>query len=307
MIDYFRIRILPLKSVQLLVRTGMKWQQDNCSGMGVALSYYALFSLFPILLVILSVLGSLLGPDTIAVQQIQRIVQQFLPPEIHGLIDSTVRGLNQTSTGAGIIGFGLLLYSASTVFGVLNYSVDQIWQVNSSEDNPNSLKRTVLIYLFNKLTAFLLVLGTALLLLVSMVSNLAINTVLELVGSIETVMPGLHLEDWRLADGLQIGSSFLLLALVNLLLLKVLPSTRVAWRDIWPGAMLTAVLLVGLQRLVSTSVISIGSKYLSYGVVGSVMILLLWIYLTCQIFFVGCEFSYTYAYLYGSRRHQGAG
>jgi membrane protein len=84
-----------------------------------------------------------------------------------------------------------------------------------------------------------------------------------------------------------------------------LPSIHVAWGDVWISALFVALLLVGLQQLVSNSVISIGSHFLSYGVIGAVMILLLWIFLTCQIFLFGCVFSYVYAHLFGSRRRQG--
>jgi membrane protein len=107
-----------------------------------------------------------------------------------------------------------------------------------------------------------------------------------------------------LSRSLQQSSSLFLLALVALILLKILPSTRVTWGDVWPGALLTAGLMLTLQHLVSNSVISIDSKYTSYRVVGSVMILLLWMYVTCQIFFIGCEFSYSYLSLCGSCHNQ---
>ncbi len=114
----------------------------------------------------------------------------------------------------------------------------------------------------------------------------------------------IHIDQLQLSRGLQVSSSFLILALAACVLFKILPSVYVSWGDVWLGALLTALLLVVLQQLVSNSVISIGSHFLSYGVIGSVMILLLWIYLTCQIFLIGCEFSYAYAHLFGSIRHR---
>jgi membrane protein len=92
------------------------------------------------------------------------------------------------------------------------------------------------------------------------------------------------------------------LGLATAILFKVLPKVPVSWRDVWLGALLTAFLLVGIQQLASTSVVSIGGRYLSYGVIGSVMVLLVWIFMVCQIFLLGCEFSYVYAHLFGSRR-----
>jgi membrane protein len=88
-----------------------------------------------------------------------------------------------------------------------------------------------------------------------------------------------------------------------MLLYKILPSTRIAWQDIWPGALFTAILWLILQQLISNSVISLGSRFRSYGVIGGFMVLMLWIYLTSQIFFLGGELTYTYAHLFGSRRN----
>ena len=87
-----------------------------------------------------------------------------------------------------------------------------------------------------------------------------------------------------------------------MVLFKILPFTQVAWGDIWLGALMTVVLLIILQQLISNSVISLGSRFQSYGVVGGVMVLMLWIYLTSQIFFFGTEFTYIYAQLFGSRK-----
>lgn len=303
MLQFIRSRILPLKPVQLLIQTGLKWQRDDCSSMAAALSYYALFSLFPILLVVLSIVGSLIGPGTDAFESIQEAVERFLPPNVHDIVKGTIVALNQSSTGAGVIGFGLLLYSASTVFGVLDNSVDKVWRVTSEASGARPIHRTVLFYIVNKLVSFLLVFGIVLLLFVSLLSNIVIKIVLKIIATFQSSIPFVRVDELQLAKGLQVGSSVLILAIVACILFKILPSTYVAWGDIWLAALITALLLVGLQQLVSNSVISIGSQYLSYGVIGSVMILMLWIYLTCQIFLLGCQFSYVYAHLFGSRRH----
>lgn len=302
MIQFVRDRILPSRFAQLCIQTGLKWQQDQCPAWGAALSYYALFSLFPILLVALSVLGQILGPDTAAFRQLQAAGPQVLPPEVRDLVEGTLVSLNRTSTGAGLIGFGLLMYSASTVFGVLSQAVNVIWKVHVTPARPRPLRQTVMTYVINKAIAFVLVLGTALLLLFSLLGHIWVAAVIRLVDRFENQITWLQIDDGQLATGLQEGAAIIALAIVTLILLKILPATRVAWRDIWPGALLTSASLALLQRLVSSSVISIGSRYASYGVVGSVMILLLWIYFACQLFFVGCELSYVYAHLFGSRR-----
>lgn len=304
MMHYIRSTLLPSKPAQLLIRTGLKWDQDNCPGMAASLSYFALFSLFPMLLVILSIIGRLIAPGTEAFEQIQEAVRQFLPPEVHGLIRETVVSLNQNSFGAGIIGSGFLLWTASAVFGILRSSVNKIWRSPSRVSETGSVTKMVLFFVANKLFSFLLVLATSLLLLASLVSNLVIKTILKLVGTFQETFSFIQIDELILTRGLQTSSSFLILAAAVCILYKILPSVYVAWGDVWLGALLTALLLVGLQQLVSNSVISIGSHFLSYGVIGGVMILLLWIFLTCQIFLLGCVFSYSYAHLFGSRRRE---
>lgn len=303
MIQYIRSTILPSKPAQLLIRTGLKWDQDNCPGMAAALSYFSLFSLFPMLLVIMSVVGSLIGPNTAAFQAIQDAIERFTPPDVHDLIKGTVIALNNNSVGAGIIGFGLLLWAASSVFAILRSSVNKIWQSPSRASEVGSVPKMVLFFLANKLFSFLLVLGTALLLLSSLLSSIAIKTILKLVATFQETFSFIQVDELQLTRGLQASSSFLILALAFSILLKILPSVYVGWGDVWLGALFTATLLVGLQQLVSNSVISIGSHFLSYGVIGSVMILMLWIFLTCQIFLFGCVLSYVYAHMLGSRRH----
>jgi membrane protein len=272
--------------------------------MAAALSYHALFSLFPMLLVILSVIGSLIGPNTEAFQYIKDVIERFLPPEVHDSIAGTIVALNQNSVGAGIIGFCLLLWTASTVFAILRSSVNKIWRSNNPNSQPASIHITLLSFLINQLLAFMLVFGIALLLLTSLISKIAIETILNLVATFQETFSFIQVNELQLTKGLQASSSFLILALAVCILFKILPSVYVSWRDVWLGALLTALFFVVLQQLVSNSVISIGSNFLSYGAIGSVMILLLWIYLTCQIFFIGCEFSYVYAHLFGSRRHR---
>lgn len=304
MLDHIRSTILPSKPAQLLIQTGIKWDRDNCPGMAASLSYFALFSLFPMLLVILSIIGSFIGPNTEAFQAIQEAVQRFLPPEVHDLIKDTVIALNQNSVGAGIIGFVVLLWAASSVFAILRSSVNKIWRSPSRASEVGSVPKMVLFFVANKLFSFLLVLGTALLLVSSLIAHIAIKTILKLLANFQEIFPFIQLDEMQLTKGLQTSSSFLILALATCILFKILPSVYVAWRDVWLGALLTTSLLIGLQQLVSNSVITIGTHFLSYGIIGSVMILLLWIFLTCQIFLLGCVFSYVYAHLFGSRRHE---
>ncbi|MDX2243129.1 MAG: YihY/virulence factor BrkB family protein [Leptolyngbyaceae cyanobacterium bins.302] len=301
-LPYVRSTILPAKPVQLIIKTGMKWDQDNCPGMAASLSYYALFSLFPMLLVVLSIIGSFLGPSTEAFRTIAETTQRYLPAEVYELIKGTLISLNENSVGAGIIGFGILLFTASAIFNILRGSVNRIWRSPSRVSEVGSVPKMVLFFLANRLFSFLLVFGAALLLLASLLSDIAIRVILNLISTIRELFPFIQIDESQLTNGLHISASFFILALATCILYKILPSVYVGWRDVWFSALLVASLLVGLQQLVSNSVISIGGRFLSYGAIGSVMILMLWIFLTCQIFLLGCVISYVYAHLFGSRR-----
>ena len=303
MMTFIKTKILPSRVIQLIVKTFIKWQKDKCLEMGAALSYYALFSLFPIFLIIVSILGFLLGPDTNVSQQILTFASSSLPPEAFETFQATLLQLNQQSVQAGIVGFCLMFISASTVFGFLDRSVDTIWKVVKDEHASKNILSTILAFAIKKTIAFGVVISTAALLLLSLLLDIAVNTALRIVRTMENSISFVDIDNILIAEALQNLSSFFLLFLAIFLLLYYLPSTYFKWKDMWPGALFTTVLMVSLQQLVTRNVISIGAQYQSYGAIGGVMILMLWIYFTCQIFFLGCEFSYVYIHLYGSRRH----
>lgn len=301
-IPYLKTEIFPSRPVQLVIQTGLKWDRDNVPGMAAALSYYALFSLFPLLLVVLSIFGVLIGPNTEAFLLLQDVIERFLPAEVHELVKETVVALNRNSVGAGLVGFVLLLFMSSTIFVILKRYVNQIWKSPSRVTEAGSPTKIAIFFVVNKLSGFLLVFGTALLLVVSLATNIIIKIILKTVNEFQELIPFIQIDELQLSRGLQISSSLFILSIAICILFKILPTVHLSWNDVWLGALITSSTLVGLQQLVSNSVISIGGRFLSYGVIGSVMILMLWIFLTCQIFFFGCEFSYVYAHLFGSRR-----
>ena len=271
--------------------------------MGAALSYYALFSLFPIFLVLASILGFLLGPDTDVFQRILSYANSSLPPEAFSTFQETLLQLNQQSIRAGIVGFFLMFISASTVFAFLDRSVDIIWKVVEDNRQSKSLWSAIASFVINRIIAFGIIISTAMLLLLSLLLEIAVKSAIYIVLIMEENISFFNVNTLLLADILQSISSFFLIFLAVILLFYYLPSTHVKLRDLWPAALLTTALFAGLQQLVSRNIISIGEQYQSYGAIGGVMILMLWLFFTCQIFFLGCEFSYIYVHLFGSRRH----
>ena len=294
-------KIINSKSVQLIIQTLRKWQQDECLEMGAALAYYGIFSLFPLLFVILSIFGFLLGADTNVYNQLLSLVRSSLPPAAYNILISTLLHLNKSSIGAGLVGFFLLLFTASNIFTALKRFVNKIWQVQRLQNIDNDWIASSLNFLKSRILAFLLVLITATLPPLSMLSGIVIDIILEILDNFDQSIFLGELDTLFVIQGLQKSVTFVIVSLAFVVLFKILPSTKVAWGDVWLGALITTVLFKFFRLLVSSSIIQIGSQFLSYGVVGSIMILLLWIYVNFQLFLFGCEFTYIYAHLFGSR------
>lgn len=302
------MQLLKTRPAVLVVQTVMKWQRDDCLEMGAALSYYAIFSLFPIALVGLSVVGALIGPANEGTGQIMSASDQMLmfarsslPPEAYTLVENTLSSLNRNSLEAGIISFLLLCFTASGVFGALTRSMNKIWQVNQDNPNQQGVKSVAKTFMRNRFLGFVLVFSTSALIFISLISNIVIKVIIDIFENIESAVGFVKIDHLLLLKALQVSTSYLLIAGVVMLLFKVLPSTRIYWKDVWAGGLATTGLFMLLQHLASNSIIRVGEQFLSYGVVGSVMILMLWIFLTCQVFFLGCEMTYVYAHLLGSR------
>jgi len=302
MLDFIKYRVGQSAWAKLMGRTFLKWQQDDCLEMGAALAYYAMFSLFPLMLVSLSIVGLLIGPNTVAFNAILTFAHEALPPDAFSIVETTLVQFHTRSYQASIIGFSILLFASTGFFGALSRSFDKIWHVQPRHQHLNPLGALALTFLWRRFLAFLLVISCSGLVFVSLVSNIAIDTFLRLLEEFNRFFTVVTIDQVQLLPWLRLGVSFVTLTLVVMVLYKVLPGTKVAWRDLWLGALFTALLWVMLQQLISNSVISLGSRFRSYGVVSGFMVLMLWIYLTSQIFFLGGELTYVYAHLFGSRR-----
>lgn len=312
-VDTLKTTVLPF-----LQSLGRKWQSDNVAVLATSMAYYALFSLFPLLLIIFSIIGLLLGAEDSVVRQslgmvggegvseqlpqadqAQRqlldLLRTSLSPTAAAQIESTLTQLNERGTGAGLIGFFTLLLTASGVFAALDGAFQVIWGTRGQQEPNTGIVGTARKMVLKKLLAFALVLSCALLLLISMLSGVAIGVVQALVPEV----PGSALL-WR---GIQMAVSIGLLAGAFMLLFKYLPDVPVTWRDVWLGGVLTAILF--------TIFVNISSFYISrsnfeaYGAIGTVMALLVWIFLSCQVLFLGAEFTQVYATMFGSYREAG--
>ncbi len=274
-----RIKLLPL-----LKETVSKWNADNCIRLGASLSYYTLFSLFPLILVVLTIVRLLLVNSDAA----RDAILNALSSVTGGFRDDFLAALEaaiRTRRASGIVGTLTLLLGASWVFGELVSAFNIMWRVEApSGGGPLEFMRATLF-------SFALVLSGAFLLLVSMI----FSAVLAALGSYLDTLPG-GVVMWRVVQTL-----FNLGVLTGLfaLLFKYLPRTYVAWRDVWLGAFLTALLWAVLQSVIAFYISF--SNYADYGAIGAILALVAWVYLSSQVVFIGGEFTTVYAKHYGSR------
>ncbi|HEU5099981.1 MAG TPA: YihY/virulence factor BrkB family protein [Roseiflexaceae bacterium] len=268
----------------LVKQAFLKWNADNCLRLGASLSYYTIFSLFPLILVILGIIQLLLDNSDTAraaiFDSLSRVTGGFRDEFVQ-----TLQAVQQSQRSSGVIGAITLLLGASWVFGELVSAFNIIWGLQAPErGGPLQFLRATLF-------SFALVLSAAFLLLVSMI----VNAVLTALGAILATLPGGTLA-WGIASML---INLAVLTLIFALLLKYLPQTWVAWRDVWLGAVLTALLWTLLQNVIALYIT--WSSYKNYGAIGAILALVVWVYLSSQVLFLGGEFTAVYAQRYGSR------
>lgn len=287
--------------LSLVKETATRWSDDKCHRMGASLAYYALFSLFPLLMLAITAFGFVLGSDGGTRERILASIDATGTPEIRSLIDQTLANLESHRTARGIgaiVGLLALVVSASAVFGELDASLNTIWRCPERTPPPNaegsavrSAIYTVLDTVRKKLASMALVVGTAVLLLLSLAASTIISA---LAGSASAILPVPLV--WQLVEPV---ASLALLAFAFAALFKALPDCRVAWKDVLLAGAVTALLFTLVKRIL-TYYLTAFAGYSAYGAVGAVLALLTWIYLVSLLVFFGAELSRVYAERFGS-------
>jgi membrane protein len=272
----------------VLKEAGDEWVKDKASQLGAALAFYSILSLAPLLVIAIAVAGLIFGEQAAhgeLVGQIEQMVGSQGGEAIQTMLANAARP--EAGIAATVLGVLTLLLGASGVFGQLRDSLNTIWEIEPSEEGG------VWPFLRDRFFPFMLVLGTGFLLLVSLILSAVIAGVKQYVSGwlpgAEALWHGLHMV-------VSFGVVFLLFAMIY----KFLPAAKVAWRDVWLGAAITAVLfMVGKLALgLYLGKSSIGS---AYGAAGSLVVLVVWIYYAAQILFFGAELTQVCARRYGSR------
>lgn len=284
-------RLTLARTLVVLGASVRAWLAHRAASKGAALSFYMLFSLAPILVLVISIAGLFFGAEAARGEifaQLRDLVGEQGAAAIQQILAATHRAGG--SGVATVVATGILLVGATSAFAELKGSLDEIWQA------PVDHSAGWLKLLRARLLSFSLVLVLAFMLLVSLIVNAALAVVDRFWGAIWT-------ESWfaPVAEALSSAFSLGVVTLLFAVIFKMLPNARVAWRDVAMGAVVTA-LLFGVGKRLIGFYLGNSAVASSYGAAGSVVALMLWIYYSAQIFFFGAELTHQYALQFGSLR-----
>ena len=267
------------------------WLDDYAPSMGAALAYYTVFSIAPLLLIVISIAGLVFGEEASQGRIIAQL-ESLTGPQAAQAIQDLLQSVNKParSTLAALGGGLVLLVGATTVFAELQDSLDRIWRAPAR--GPSGLWGLVRA----RLLSFGMILGIGFLMIVSLIASAA----LAALGSWWQPAFG---DFAMLARAFDAAFSFVFLTVSFALIYKIMPRVHIRWRDVWVGAAVTA-LLFGAGKLLIGLYIGKTSVASTFGAAGSIAVMLVWVYYAAQIFLLGAEFTWVYAHQFGSLKGQ---
>lgn len=284
---------IDLKQIWGLIKAAASsWVDDYAPSMGAALAYYTLFSIAPLLLIVISIAGMVFGEEA-ARGEIFGQLNSFMGSEAAAAIQGLLESVNKPAKGtfATIAGVALVLIGATTVFAELQDAMDRIWRAPARNKTSGlwNLLRT-------RLLSFGMILSIGFLLMVSLVMGAILSALSRWWSPFFT--------GWEtVAQVLNTLFSFGITMLAFAMIYKIMPRVKIAWRDVWIGAAVTAFLFTVGKFLISFYIGRSGVVS-GFGAASSIVIVLIWVYYSAQIFLVGAEFTWVYAHLFGSRKGQ---
>jgi membrane protein len=281
-----------LSYADLLREAAKGWSAHRASSMGAALAFYATFSIAPILVIAIAIAGAIFGPEAArgeVVAEISGLTGEAGAETIQGLLEGAYH--SDLGFWASMIAVATLLVAATSVFAELKDSLDIIWGAAPAKSGLQALLR-------GRLLAFGLILTMGFLLIVSLVAS-------AVIAALQNYWGGWIADSGWLLELVNSLFSFVVVSIMFASIYKLLPATRIAWRDVAVGALVTSALftlgkfLIGLY--LGNSDIASG-----FGAAGSLIVILLWVYYSSQIFFMGAEFTRVYAVYRGSHSGRSA-
>lgn len=274
---------------KVLMATFGGFSSDNGLKFSASLAYYTIFSMAPLLFLIISITGFFLGPDA-ATNRLYPEIEHYVGSKAAIQIQEIVKGLQLSGkTGvAVIIGIVTLLIGASSIFLEIQDSLNTIWRVKAKP------KRGWVKMLQNRFLSFSLIISLGFLLIASLAVNILISALNDRIAHFLPAVTKLIME------GVNLFVTFVVISVLFGIIFKFLPDVKIRWKDVRSGAMFTAILFMIGQYIISLYIqyVAPGS---TYGAAGSLIVILVWIYYTSAILYIGAEFTQVYAEAIGSR------
>jgi membrane protein len=276
------------KIARLFRETFKEWQEDNAARIAAALAYYAVFSISPLLVIAIAIAGTFFGQQTAqdqiteqltalvgkdGVQPVLMALDNISQPEIRGV--------------ASLISVGVLLLGASGFFAQLQDALNTVWKVKPQPGQG------IWIFVRKRVSSFLMVLAIGFLLILSLILSAVVSTLSKYRVD---YLPGSAI----LWENLDFIVSLGLMTFIFGLMFKYVPDAKIAWKDVFVGSVITALLFLFGKFLLGVY-LSKGSLGSAYGAAGSLIVLLAWIYYSAQIILFGAEFTQVYTRIYGSK------
>ena len=273
---------------QLVKKSVFAWIDDYAPSMGAAISYYTVFSIAPLMIIVIAVAGFVWGREAVQgeiIGQLSGLIGQEGATGIQALIESAdkpAKGIVAT-----VISIGVLVVGATTVFAELQSALDRIWKAPQAQQMSG-----VWATLRSRLLSLGFILGLGFLILVSLISSAAVAALGTWASGI---LPGWKMLLYLINTGVSLAVTTVLFAMIY----KVMPQVKVGWRDVWVGAGVTSILFE-VGKLLIGLYIGKSSVTSSFAAAGSLVVLLVWVYYSAQIFLLGAEFTWAYANDHGS-------
>jgi membrane protein len=270
----------------LLKDTYSEWSKANAPVLGAALAFYTIFSMAPIFIIIVAVVGFIVGKESVQIYLVGQLAQ-FLGQHNAASVMHIIQNSYKLGSGikATVIAFILILVGSTTAFVMLKNALDTMWGVEISHGGIINIIKS-------RLSSLLIVLFVGLIIFISMISA--------------SIISALHL---FLDDYVKIPFAFIaltndavsiiMLAFLFAMLFKILPDVKISWGDVWMGGAITAVLFA-LGKYLLGLYLARSSISSAYGAAGSLVVILMWVYYSAQILFFGAAFTQVFARKYGS-------
>lgn len=254
------------------------WSIDNISQLSAALAYYTIFSITPLILICTTLIGFVLGKENVKSQvlnQIRNVIGKDSANQVNSMIEMASHV--STNTSAAIIGIIVLFLGLMGFFWELQTSINKVWGVKAKEGLG------IYHFIKHRLLSFILLLGIVFLLMVSLLINIVIAAISHYLHNYISQTA----EFWILINFI---ISFVIITFLFAMIFKILPDVKIKWRDVLSGSIFTA-LLFTLGKLVLELYITNAHVGSAYGAAGSLIVILIWVYYSAQILFIGVEFT----------------